>query len=138
MIVDANFLLDTLVRDRKRHRRASQIVKELRDRGDRAEIAAATLHEVVYALSAPRLKNGYGRKRPDVCNDIEAILEEHAFVCAEEQVLRSAAELYLESRLDFHDCYLSALAETKSTTLLSFDRALAKWGSVAPLIGEVR
>ena len=134
MIADSNFLLDTLVCDRKRHGRAIQIVQELRGHNRQAKVTAATLHEVVYVLSAARQKNGYGRQRQHVLSDIGAILEEPAFVFPEESLLRSAVGLYAESRLDFHDCYLAVLAKHGSTTLLSFDGKLAEHADVDPIV----
>lgn len=134
MIVDANFVLDTLVPERRRHRLAIRIVTKLRELGGQARVTAATVHEVVFALAAPVSRNGYARKRAQVRDDVEAALGESAFAVDDAEQLMSALELYEETRLDFHDCYLAALANEGEEALLSFDRGLGRVASIDPLV----
>lgn len=138
VIADANFVLDILVADRHRHGTAVNVVKKLRRKRRRAEITAATVHEIVYVLAAPVRRNGFGLPRSTVTRAVSAINEESSFDVSEKRAVHGALKLYADGKLDFHDCYLLALAGEGKRTLLSFDRDLIDTGRVDPLISGGR
>lgn len=51
------------------------------------------------------------------------------FVVEHEAALRVAATTYRDRSIDLHDCYLDALVRERETSVLSFDRGLARLGT---------
>lgn len=127
MIADTNFLLDLLFADRQRHKRALSVVSALRTKKKQAVVTAATAHEMVYILGAPTRRNGYGLSRADIHDAIGALAEEEAFAVQDGAAIGSALGLFDGSRLDFHDCYVIAMAIAEDMAVLSSDKEIAKY-----------
>lgn len=121
MIVDTNILLRIIdgpgataypaIRDR--------VETEL-EHGGVIHVTAATMHEVVYVLSSHR--TGYGFSRAETTDALIALLEAGELTVEHDDVLREAADTYgTTNGVDFHDCYLAALAKQTADVVYSLD-----------------
>lgn len=128
MILDTNVLLRTLDRDRgARGRAARERVMTARETGETLSVLSATVLEAAYVLESARA--GYGWDRNAIAAAVEAIAEDPAFEVEHEAALRAAVASYRARTLDLHDCLISALANERSTKVLSFDDDLRRLGT---------
>lgn len=128
MIVDTNVLLRILDGGTGEHAAAARArVRHARETGDVLHVFAATVLEVVFVLASSG--TGYGWNRDAVASAVQAVVDEPAFLVEHGDALKFAASSYRARKVDFHDCYLDALANQLGTRVLSFDGDLRKLGS---------
>jgi predicted nucleic acid-binding protein len=126
VILDTNILLRLIdgaasPQYKKVRTRLEAALKE----GQRLRVDVATIHEVVYVLSSKA--TGYGYSRPEVAAAVHSLIHAPELTIDRPDALYRAATDYGRASIDFHDCYLAALAtESPDEQVYSLDTDFKK------------
>jgi predicted nucleic-acid-binding protein len=119
--LDTNVLVRYLVRDDpEQTARATELIEEGADRGERFFVASVVLCELVWVLD-----RAYGYERAEIAISIEGVLQTRSFFFADKDILWQSLADYRKGKGGFADYLIGRLGERAGCErTLSFDRAL--------------
>lgn len=128
MIADTNFILRAFdTSDEVQGPRARKRIKEARS-GETIAVTASTVCEVAYVLRSEA--TGYGYSIKEISDTLTLLLDEPGMKIQDREIFLRAIKLYQKFSVDFHDCYLAAMAGLSRDKVISFDKDFAKLGVI--------
>ena len=119
MFVDTNVLLRWLLGDHQELSKKAEAIVGKAAPGS-LSVTYIVAAEVVYVL------RGTGRDRQQTAEALLLLGRTEAFVYEHSELMADIIRLFVDTRLDFADCYLLARARREKLGLETFDRLLSK------------
>lgn len=123
--VDTDVIIRLLTNDDPRKRDAAAKLFEKADKGDLVLSSPDTvIFDAVFVLSSKRL---YNLPRSQVRDLIDSLLRISNFKVDNKQALSNALDLFVNTNLDFGDCFLASIVKRAENKIVySYDRGFDK------------